>query len=575
MRVLRGKPVAPGYAEGWAFLYQAHRFIVPRYAIGRGEVPQEMERFTAALARAVDRLARLESRAVAELGRADADILAAHVALLRSPQFAEQVHERVRSRLENAEQAIEAAAEDLARSLERAEDEYLRARAHDIRGLARWVLRQLAMHADAPLADLPPRSVLVAHELMPSDLLQLNRAHLAGVITEQGGEASHTAILARALGVPYVTGVAAATDQINTGARVLLDGQTGELWISPEADVSAEFARSKAAYDRAIARAIAEEGHECVTLDGVRVSLEANIGRPAEAARAAAHRLDGVGLFRTEFMFLDAPSPPALEHQCAIYREAARQLAGRPLVVRTLDLGGDKQPAFLAPQFAANPKLGARGLRFSLGMARDLFRTQLDALAHVAHDGDVRVLFPMVLGRQDLRLARQLLAEACTTRGIPRPLPAGAMIETPAAVFMIEEILEEADFVSIGTNDLTQFILAADRNARDLIDDYSALHPAVLRAVRQVACAARAAGKPVTVCGEAAADPPAACLLVGLGVSALSMSPASAARVRRVLRAVRASDLERLAEDALGLDDSATVTALARKFVEDVLAQNA
>ena len=566
MRVERGKAAAPGFADGRAFVYESRALTVPRHAVAPSAVATEQARFKAALTRAAERLERLEHSAAAELGRADADIFAAHLAFLRHPQFVERIHERIRTRLENAEQAIDGSVEELARTLAQVDDEYLRERVQDMRDLGRWVLRELALDGGAPLTVLPPQTVLVARELLPSDLPQADRAHLVGIVTEEGGEVGHTAILARSLGVPYVTGIRDATEHIAPGMRVLVDGQTGEVWIDPEQSALAPFARHKRDYDQEGALALAEEDRESITLDGVRISLHANIGRAAEAAEVARHRLDGVGLFRTEYMFLDEREPPSLERQRKIYRQAAATLGDRPLVIRTLDLGGDKRPAFLVPHFEANPKLGLRGLRFSLTEAADLFRTQLRAIVQAAERSDVRVLFPMVLGSHDLRQATDVLQQICREEGFFHPLKIGAMVETPSAVFTIAEILEAVDFVSVGTNDLTQFVLAADRNALDLLEDYSALHPAMLRAMKEVVGCAAAKGKPVSVCGEAAADPATACLLVGLGVRVLSMSPASAARVRQSLRRSRLSELERLALKALAMEDPSQIDRLVAGF---------
>jgi phosphoenolpyruvate-protein phosphotransferase len=445
----------------------------------------------------------------------------------------------------------------------------LRQRIHDIRDLGRWLLRGLAESGEAPLRGLPERSILVAQELLPSDLLLVDRDNLIGIITEQGGETGHAAILARSLGIPYVIGIAQVTRRIGDRSHVLLDGHTGEVWVSPQSSIRAVFARHKSSYEREGAVALAEEGLACVTLDGVGISLHANIGRVAEAADAVRHHLDGVGLFRTEYMFLDEREAPTLERQRQIYLDVLTALGGRPLVIRTLDLGGDKRPLFLAPHFEANPKLGLRGLRFSLSEAADLFRTQLEAIIQASGHGDVRVLFPMVLGGHDLRRASAVLDEICRIGKYSRPPKIGAMVETPASVFTIPEILDAVDFVSIGTNDLTQFMLAADRSALDLLADCSPLHPAVLRAVKEVVERATAKNKPVTVCGEAAADPATARVLVGLGVRNLSMAPVSAARVRRALRQSRLSELEQLAQAALEMEDPTEIEQLVKHFQGD------
>ena len=567
MRVGRGRVAAPGFADGRAFLYGPDTAPVPRYTIAPGQVERERARFASAVAQAAERLVRLQRSAAVELGRADAEIFAAHVALLNDPQFAERVDSRIGSDLQNAEHAIASLVEDLAATLAAADDEYLRERAQDIRDLGRWVLRELAQSGAAPVATLPEQSILVARELLPSDLLLVDRGNLAGIITEQGGETGHAAILARSLGIPYVIGLADATNRIADGSHLLVDGQTGEVWVAPESCARSTFARHKSAYEREGALALSEEHIPCVTLDGVGVSLHANIGRVAEVADVVRHHLDGVGLFRTEYLFLDERQAPSLERQQQVYVDVLAALGGRPLVIRTLDLGGDKRPLFLAPHFEANPKLGLRGLRFSLTEAVELFHTQLRAIVHASKRGDVRVLFPMVLGGHDLRQAIAVLERICRDEGCVRPLKIGAMVETPAAVFSLPEILNVVDFVSVGTNDLTQFMLAAERGALDLLGDSSVFHPAVLRAVSEVVRQASAREKSVTVCGEAAADPATARILVGLGIRTLSMSPASAARVRLALRQCALSELEQLARNALEMQDPGRIEDLARTFM--------
>jgi len=278
-------------------------------------------------------------------------------------------------------------------------------------------------------------------------------------------------------------------------------------------------------------------------------------------------------LFRTEYLFLDEPETPSLERQLELYRQVATALRGRPLVIRTLDLGGDKFPAFLAPRFEANPNLGIRGLRLSLMAAQDLFRTQMTAILRLAGELDIRVLLPMVLGGSDLRDAITLIRQFADEEGMTDVPPIGALVETPSAVFAIDDVLRYADFVSIGTNDLTQFILAVDRNALATVDDYTALHPSVLRAIHQVIRAADAAGKPLSICGEAAADARFACLLAGLGARTLSMNPLSASRVRFAIRAMSAAALEGLAKEALACECARSVAARLDKELGEPLAE--
>lgn len=571
MKVLTGKPVAPGYAEGHAVILGVTRQDLVARELGPDEVGGELARFHAALESSRRELQQLRARVESELGPASADIFSAHLSFLNDQQFIDRIEDRIISERQGLESAIQATTDDIANVLGEADDVYLRDRAADVRDLHRRLIRHLTQTGGIQLAELPPDSIVVARELLPSDLLEFDRENLAGIISESGGETGHAAILARALGVPAVTGIGGATGAIPPNAHLLVNGQTGEVALEP-AGPQLEVSRAdKARYEQATREAIEAEGRECITRDGVGVKLLANVGRPFEVQQVGRHHLDGIGLFRTEYLFLDQPAAPSLERQYEVYCDVAQRLYGKPLVIRTLDLGGDKWPAFLKPRFEANPNLGVRGLRYSLLTSQDLFRTQVRAVLLASRHHDVRLMFPMVIGRADLREAIAVVNDVAHAEGVREIPPIGALVETPSAIFAIDEILADTDFVGIGTNDLTQFLLAVDRNALALIDEYTVLHPSVLRAVHRVMEAADRAGRPVTVCGEAAADARVARLLVGLGARRLSMSPVSAARVRYAIRASSLPSLESLAQAALSSDSARSVSALVTEALGEVL----
>jgi phosphoenolpyruvate-protein phosphotransferase (PTS system enzyme I) len=569
-QILRGRSLSPGYGAGRAVLYPVtHAARLPRFGLERGEIEAEVRRLQAAFDCGRRDLERVRRHVEVNVGLLEAEIFAAHQAMLDDKLFQERIDQRVRRERVSAEQAVEAEVSETERQLAQLGDSLLRERAMDIRDVGRRLLSNLSPRERDAIAPLAPGSVVVAVELLPSETIDLDRAHVTAIVTEVGGTTSHVAILARALGIPAVTAVEAATRRIPVGAELLVDGETGELTLWPSESARRGFEVRARVRSRTIEAAEAAEARAaagCQTRDGERIALRANLARTSEAHQVRLARLEGVGLFRTEFLFIDAHEPPSSDLQLDIYREVAAALGGLPLTIRTLDLGADKMPVFLVPHAERNPGIGLRGLRFSL-KERSLFDAQLRAIARTAADADVRVLFPMVLGVADLRAARQRLEAAREeTPGIPR-VTVGAMIETPAAVFGIEQILEEADFVSIGTNDLTQFILAADRDAVDLLEDYSPLHPSVLRAIHQVVRAARSRGCPVSVCGEAAGDPAMAALLVGLGVRELSLSPSRATGVRQFIRRVACRDAEELAAAALAASDVAETKALLSGFV--------
>ena len=571
MKTFSGKPISPGYAQGRAVILGSDQPETTSAALRPDQVGAELARFSAALEASYRELKQLQARVHSELGVASAEIFNAHLLFLKDRQFIDRVEESIRRDLVRSESAIQTTIDELARLLQDADNPYLRERAADVRDLQRRLMRHLDPSGANQLAHLAPDSILVARELLPSDLLDFDRGNLAGIVSEVGGETGHAAILARALGVPAVTGVSNATRAIAPNMPLLIDGQTGEVVLEPAPDRLEASLDDKVRYDRTTELAVAAEGRECVTQDGVKVHLLANIGRPFEVHQVAEHHLEGVGLFRTEYLFLDESVAPSFKRQYGIYCDIAAKLRGKPLVVRTLDLGGDKWPAFLERRFEANPNLGIRGLRFSLLASQDLFRTQVRAVLCAAQKYEVQIMLPMVLGRADLRQALSAIRHVADKEGIAELPPIGTLVETPAAVFAIKEILADSDFISIGTNDLTQFILAVDRNALALVDDYTVLHPSVLRAVRQVVDAATAAGKPATICGEAASDPRVACLLIGLGARRLSMSPVSAARVRYALRASSLSFLEGIAREALNSDSVTGVSALVNGALRDIM----
>ena len=562
MRIIAGKAISPGYAQGRAEILGIDQADTQITEITPDQVGIELDRFHSALDESHRELRQLQARVQSELGTDSADIFSAHLLFLKDRQFIDRVEACIRSDLLSLESAIQVTIDELANQLKAADNAYLRERAADVRDLQRRLLRNMAPTGRQQLATLTPETILVARELLPSDLLEFDRDHLIGIVTETGGETGHAAILARALGIPAVTGIPDATNLIQPDTPILIDGQTGEVVLQPELKQLQVSQANKQSYERISERAADAEDCECVTLDGVKFQLFANIGRASEVYQVAEHHLDGVGLFRTEYLFLNEPVEPSFERQRDIYTQVAASLQDLPVVIRTLDLGGDKWPAFLKPRFEANPNLGVRGLRFSLLAAEQLFREQIRAALHAANEYDVRIMLPMVLGHTDLQHAMSIIRDVAGNDGISNLPPIGTLVETPSAVFTIEEILATCDFISIGTNDLTQFMLAADRNALAMIDDYTVLHPSVLRAVYRVIGAANAAGKPVTVCGEAAADPRVACLLIGLGARKLSMSPVSAAQVRYAVRASHLKTLESLAQVALNSNSAQAVSTL-------------
>jgi len=571
MQILKGRPISPGYAEGKAFVYNKKQELkMPRYNIIPEQISNEHDRLHLALERSVGELKDVEKKVLSELGQAESQIFAAHLALLKDQKFVSKIKERIRRELVNVEHAMDEEIKDLAGLLSELENEYLRERAGDVRDIGHRILRHLGHGPEEILYSIPSSSVMVAEELLPSDTLHMDRVNVVGVVTERGGESSHMAILTRSLGIPAVSGIADACSLISNDSEILVDGEKGTITLNAGRKNLDSFHVSKNRYNQNSTLTEQEEYKKCTTIDGVDIHLMANIGRVEEIEQVIRHHLEGVGLYRTEYLYLQSADVPSTDIQIEAYSKVAKKLDGLPVVIRTLDLGGDKKPGFLSAKFESNPNLGSRGLRFSLSESR-LLDTQLHAIAAAYKNyRNLQVLFPMVMGGDDLRQSIEKLEETINDVELRQSLKTGVMIETPSALFELDEILEQVDFISIGTNDLAQFMLAADRNTLGLIADNPALYPSVLRAIKKVLDTAKRKGRPVCICGEAAGDPLVACLFVGLGVRILSMSPVRAARVRYTLRKTSSVPLEELAAKALDCNNVQKVESLLFEFQNKV-----
>jgi phosphotransferase system enzyme I (PtsI) len=550
--LLTGIPVSPGFARGTATVYDfdvERKLQLPHREIVRNEISVELNRLDEALDQATLDFADQE-RESKEVGGVDAGgVASAHGALAK--EIAALVKQHVGSELVNAEQALESVVFEIVERLQQIDSDYHSAREQDIRDVGRRMMRSLSgipLWTDSPL---PPDSIIVARELLPSEIIELAQSGLVGVVSETGGKFSHTFILARALGIPAITSIVGVTSQISAGTRMLIDGEAGEIICNPTNADEKKFANQQQEFEKLAELTLQHESLPCVTLDGIEISLVANLGLIAEANLLAQHNLSGVGLFRTEMLFLDATESPSFDEQVKSYSKVARLLDGRPLVIRTFDLGGDKTPSFiLANTNEPNQYLRLRGLKFSLE-ENSILETQLRAILQVAQESDVRILFPMVIDADDLAQATAIIDRIVDeSSSMSRP-KIGAMIETPAAIFAINEIAEISDFLAIGTNDLTQLMLATDRNMADTANDISFMHPAVLNAISEVVNAAEKQNCTVSVCGEAAGEPDFACLLIGLGIRELSVSPHRAALVRNALRNISAHEATKIAQSGL------------------------
>jgi phosphocarrier protein FPr len=552
-----GLPVSPGIAIGPAYLVRREPLVIPE---NRVDDPQgEWERFSQALEKTGAAIRSVGQAARLGAGAQAAEIFDAHLLFLSDPTLLAPTRSAIFEQRKNAAAAWNAAVQAMAENYRNLETPYLQVRAADVEAVGYQVLLNLSATPAASFQFDEP-CILLAEELTPADTARLDPARVLGIGTVLGGPTSHSAILARSLGIPAVAGLGDALMQVAPGTLMAMDGTTGLVLANPAFERAAEFRSHAQAAQAAQSEAWSARGLPAITYDGHRVEIGANIGSARDAQTAVQAGAEGVGLFRTEFLFLDRQMAPDEEEQFQAYRAAAEILDGKPLIIRTLDAGGDKKLPYLDQGVEANPFLGWRAVRLCLDRP-DLFKTQLQAIARVAATFPVKVMFPMVATLKEWRSAVRLLAEAQAEVGAPAHIETGIMIEIPSAALCAAHFAAEVDFFSIGTNDLTQYTLAAERGNPRVAALNDALHPAVLNLIQRVVEAAHTRGKWVGVCGELASDPLAIPILVGLGIDELSVSVPSIARVKQAIRSLDFATLRARVPALLALESASAVRA--------------
>jgi phosphocarrier protein FPr len=567
---LAGLPGAPGTALGAARHFRAAEPEIPTEPAS--DPYAEWEALERAIAHVRAEIEATRDSVAARAGEYNAAIFDAHLLFLEDEALVEPARRAVFEQRQNAAQAWDAAAESVAAGYRALDDEYLSARADDLTGVARQVVSQLVggTRGSAAIAEA---GIVLASDLTPADTAALDRELARGIATAYGSATSHSAILARSLGIPAVVGVGERLLEVPEGTSLVLDGDAGAVYVDPPEELVHGYERQRAEREQATRRALASARKPAHTRDGRRIDVVANVGSPADVDLAVANGAEGVGLLRTEFLFLERDTLPSEEEQLAAYEEMAERLRGRPMILRTLDVGADKPLPYLPRRPEANPFLGVRGLRLGLEQP-ELLETQLRAALRAAARYPLSVMFPMVAILAEyqeavsaLVRAREQLEKAGQAAGQPG---VGIMVEVPAAALGAEAFAPVVDFFSIGTNDLTQYTLAAERGNEQVAGLADALHPSVLRLVYAVSEAAQAHGKWVGVCGELASEPLAVPVLVGLGVTELSVNPPAVPRIKEAVRQVDFSTATSLAREALRLGSAEQVRALLAGEVAEV-----
>ncbi|MCX6952158.1 MAG: phosphoenolpyruvate--protein phosphotransferase [Verrucomicrobia bacterium] len=569
---MQGIAASQGIAYGQIFVYIQSDVEVPSYQVEAEKRIEEVSRFDRALITTRQQISKIQGEVEKNLGAEEALIFDAHLMALEDPALIGETIREFESTGQNIETCFNKVSQRYIQAFAKFEDEYLRERASDIRDVAQRVLQNLLGQAENSLSRLADKRIVVANDISPSDSASIDRSAAIALVTDSGSKTSHAVIVARSMKVPAVVGVRNLTKRARNGDWAIVDGYDGVVILNPSESTLFRYGKIQERKKSFEARLLQANREKAVTLDGVPVSLMANIEKVDEVAQVKSFAAEGVGLYRTEYLFLNSARIPTEQEQFLAYKEVAESVAPHPVIIRTLDLGGDKPMSGNPDLFPKenNPFMGFRAIRFCLEH-QDIFKDQLRAILRSSAHGKVRIMYPMISGSEELLRANAVLAECMTElkgRGIPfdENLEVGAMIEIPSAAVTADILAKDCAFFSIGTNDLIQYLLAIDRVNDRIAHLYEPTHPAVVRTVKHIVDEAHKQGVPVSVCGEMAGDPVYAPLLLGLGIDALSMSPSWLPSVKYLVRAMTMADARALAAESLTMESPKEIYARCDAF---------
>ena len=566
----KGTGASAGIGIGRAVIVEEKELVIKRETVT--DPAAEIQRFKGALEVSMKQTEALAEDLGKRVGEKEAEILKGHIMLLSDPMLVGEIETNIQNECMNAEYAIESVCTMYADMFASMGDELMQQRATDMRDIKTRMQKVLLGVASVDIAALPAGSVIVAKDLTPSMTAGINPANVTGIITELGGRTSHSAILARALEIPAVVALGGILEQVKDGDMAVLDGTEGTVLINPDDAVLAEYQNKRDAFLKEKKDLEQYIGKPSVTKDGVSVELVGNIGKPEDVDKVLQYDGEGVGLFRTEFLFMDRDSMPTEEEQFEAYRKVAVALDGKPVIIRTLDIGGDKEIPYMGLEKDENPFLGYRAVRFCLDRKDDVYRPQLRALLRASAYGNIKIMVPLVTCIEEYRQVKALVHEIMAEldrEGIAynKNIQLGIMVETAAASLIADIFAKEVDFFSIGTNDLTQYTMSVDRGNDKVSYLYSTFNPAVLRSIKRIITCAREAGIMVGMCGEAAIDPMMIPLLLAFGLNEFSMSPSAILRARKMVTQYDTRELQAVADKAMSFATTAEVENYMREFI--------
>ncbi|WP_025682215.1 phosphoenolpyruvate--protein phosphotransferase [Paenibacillus maysiensis] len=568
MLKISGIAASAGIAIARAFILEHPNYAVERRAVG--DVEAEIARLDAALVQSQTELESIKEKTLQELGEKKAEIFASHLLILNDPELIDPVKAKIRDEQLNADYALNEVATQFISMFENMKSAYLQERASDMRDVTKRILNHLlGVHFVSP-AEIAEETIVLAEDLTPSDTAQLNREFVKGFATNIGGRTSHSAIMARSLEIPAVVGTKNILSQAKSGDLIIVDGLDGHVFVNPSEEIVAEYQAKQVAYDKQREEWRKLRGEATVSVDGVHVELAANIGTPNDVAGVLDNGGEGVGLYRTEFLYMGRDKLPSEEVQYTAYKTVLERMEGKPVVVRTLDIGGDKELPYLDLPKEMNPFLGFRAIRLCLDR-QDIFRTQLRALLRASVHGNLRIMFPMIATLNEFRESKAVLLEekeklVAEGVAVSEEIQLGIMVEIPSTAVLADQFAKEVDFFSIGTNDLIQYTMAADRMNERVSYLYQPYNPSILRLVKMVIDAAHREGRWVGMCGEMAGDTTAIPLLLGLGLDEFSMSATSILPARSQISKLSRADMEKLAAKALDMQTAEQVVELVQSI---------
>jgi phosphoenolpyruvate-protein phosphotransferase (PTS system enzyme I) len=570
---IKGIGAAPGVSIGKAFVHVANELYVPQYTVRADDFENEIRRFELALLKTRHEIAEIRNQVAERLGEEEAQIFDAHLMVLEDPALIDETISMMRDKERNVEYAFQRTSQKYIEAFQRIDDEFIKERMNDIKDVSRRILFNLAGEKMESLESIDQMQIVVAHDFTPSDAAAIRKEYLQGFATEAGSRTSHVVIMAKALNVPAVVGAHDLLKTLCQGDEIILDGYEGLIIINPSPDTLFKYGETKKARDVQELEFLKHSGEPAITRDGLQVSIQANIEGNYEIPRVLETGSDGIGLYRTEYLFLESGSFPTEQEQFEAYREVVESMKGLPVTLRTYDLGGDKvlQRKDLVGK-EDNPFLGCRAIRFSL-LYPEVFKDQLRAMLRASAYGNLKIMFPMISNLDELKTANKLVAEVkeelrAKNIEFDDTMEVGIMIEIPSSALICDILSEHCDFFSIGTNDLMQYLLAVDRGNENVANLYEPCHPALHRLLKQISEQSEIKAQPLSICGELAGDPTFIPLLIGLGIRNLSVSPNFVPAVKYLVRKLSSADTQSLAARALKMSDTDQISRTLSEFYD-------